>query len=77
MMTYVNLDAELFDKLHGFSEPLAIRDQNGRVVALVTPTPEGAGSFPIGISEEELEDRRKNPGRLYTTAEVIEHLESL
>jgi hypothetical protein len=73
------IDDAFRDKLIGLKEPIELHDSFGLVVATVTPVDDAAtdvGAEPR-ISEEEREERRKQPGRGYTTAEVLKHLESL
>ena len=75
-MNKITIDNEMRDRLDGLVRPVKLCDEDGRVVAVVTPVHDSSLLEPQ-ISKEELEDRFKNPGRLYTTVEVLAHLKSL
>ncbi len=77
-MTRITLDADLRNRLHDLSQPLELCDESGRVLARVLPVIDPAlyeGLEPR-ISAEEVQRRRQNKGKTYTTAEVLAHLES-
>jgi hypothetical protein len=68
----------LKEKLANLDEPIALCDEEGRVIARIVPVPDPAWyDLEPKMSEEELEELFANPGRLYTTAEVLAYLESL
>ena len=73
------IDDILRDQLIGLHDTIELCDASGLVIAKVTPVNDAATyrGFEPRISREELETRRKSPGRGYTTAEVLKHLESL
>jgi hypothetical protein len=78
-MTRITLDAELRNKLLDLTHPLELCDETGRVVAHLLPAIDRSlyeGLEPQ-ISNEELQRRKQNKGKAYTTAEVLAHLESL
>lgn len=77
-MTKVILDPELRERLHGLTHQIELCDESGRTLAYVLPSEdylrwayEWARSQ---ISDEELEEARREPGGR-TTAEVLEWLE--
>jgi hypothetical protein len=77
-MKKVLFDAVLKEKLSDLDEPIELCDEEGRVVARILPMPDpDRDDLVPPISDEELRERLDNPGRLYTTAEVIAYLESL
>lgn len=78
-MTRVQLDDQLRAKLLNLASPLELCDETGRVVARVLPSydPSEFGPLEPQISREELERRKQNKGKTYTTEEVIEYLERL
>jgi hypothetical protein len=71
-MTRIVIDDVLREKLRGFTEPLDLCDDKGRVLARMVPV----ADVPIYVgrecplSREEIEDRVKNPGKLYTGDEI-------
>ena len=78
-MTRITVDEALRGKLHNLSEPVELCDESGRVLGRFSPAFDPAlyeGLEPQ-ISKEELDRRRKNKGKTYTTAEVLAHLEKL
>jgi len=78
-MTKVILDTVLREKLLDLSQPLELCDESGRVLAHLLPAVNSAlyeGLEPQ-ISREELQRRKQNKGKTYTTAEVLAHLEKL
>lgn len=77
-MIRVIVDSELRAKLHNLSTPLQLCDENGNVLATVTPAsnPDEWVKVEPEISEEEMEKRR-NSKKWYTTKEVLEYLENL
>lgn len=76
-MTRVAIDEALRAKLHNLTTPLELCDDKGNVLAILWPTP--TPSIYVGrecpLSPEEIEDRVKNPGRLYTGEEIDALLE--
>ncbi|MGL4554678.1 MAG: hypothetical protein ACRC33_26225 [Gemmataceae bacterium] len=76
-MARIVIDDVLKAKLQGLAVPLDLCDETGRVVAQVFPVPK----VPIYVgmecplSQEEIEERIKNPGKLYTGAEIDAMLE--
>jgi hypothetical protein len=74
-MKKVLYDAVLKEKLPDLYEPIALCDEEGHVLARILPMPDP--DWEPQISEEELRRRFDEPGRLYTTAEVLAYLESL
>jgi len=66
------------ERLLNLSEMIEVVDSTGRVIWLFVPqfkpTPE---EMKPDISEEELTRRLTTPGKFYTTAEVLAHLEKL
>ncbi len=76
-MTRIVLDAALASKLMNITEPVELCDEAGCFVGRFLPTPDLdtlERALPE-LSEEELERRRNEP--VYTTDEVIAHLENL
>ena len=78
-MTRIVVDALLRERLQGFAAPLELCDDEGRVLARLTPVydPEEYDPLDPPISEEELDRREKSSDRRYTTEEVLRHLEQL
>jgi hypothetical protein len=76
-MVKVTLDKAMIEKLRGLKSPLLLCDESGETLARVVPADIDPKMLEPQISDEELEDRFKNPGRLYTTQEVLAHLRSL
>jgi hypothetical protein len=78
-MTRITLDAELRQRLLDLSAPLELCDESGAVVARVVP----AHSLDLylnpepEVSEKEIQRRRREKGKTYSTAEVLARLESL
>jgi hypothetical protein len=71
-------DAILEERLSDLNAPIERCDEEGRVLARVLPVPDPARDIvEPQISKEELMRRKAEPGRLYTTAEVLAYLESL
>jgi hypothetical protein len=77
-MKKVLYDAVLREKLSDLESLVELCDEEGRVIACIVPVPDASweGLEPK-LSEEEWRRRLANPGRLYTTAEVLAYLESL
>lgn len=75
-MTRVIIDAALRAKLHDFSEPLVLCDQQGQVFGHFVPAVDFSQWEPVspGASEEELDRRARSSERRYSTAEVLAHL---
>ena len=78
-MSRIVIDDVLREKLTGLKETVELCDASGLVVAKVTPVNDAATyrGYEPRLSREEIEERSKNIGRTYTTAEVLKHLESL
>jgi hypothetical protein len=90
-MTRVVADDMLRTKLCDLTQPVEICDNAGRVLGHFMPgavdlydkTGNVLGCFLAyegrepQISSEELQRRRQNKGKTYTTAEVLAHLEKL
>jgi hypothetical protein len=78
-MTRIYVDADLRSKLLDLRQPLELCDESGRVLARVLPAfdPSLYENLEPQISREELERRKQNKGKTYTTAEVLAHLEKL
>jgi hypothetical protein len=78
-MTRILVDEVLRSRLLNLDRRIELCDESGRVVARVLPTYDSSkfeGLEPQ-ITKEELERRKQNKGKTYTTAEVIAHLEKL
>ena len=69
-MTKILLDTPLRNKLLNLAHSLELCDENGQVLAVVTPFRQKGPN----ISEEEL-DRRELETESCTTAELLAHLE--
>jgi hypothetical protein len=78
-MTRVIVDAALLSRLHNLTQPLELCDDSGRILARILPAvdPSLYEGLEPQISREELEQRKNNKGKTYTTAEVLAHLEKL
>jgi hypothetical protein len=78
-MTRVVINDTLRTMLHDLSQPLELCDESGRVLARLLPTVDAAQYENLGpqISREELQRRKQNKGKTFTTAEVLAHLEKL
>lgn len=74
-MSRIVLDQETIDKLGGIKETTILCDPQGRAIGILGPTSDK--HLQPQISDEEIDRRIKNPGRRYTTEEVLKHLESL
>jgi hypothetical protein len=72
-MTRIRVDAALRQKLGGLTSEVELCDEAGNVLAKVVPVPEQVIWDPLtpDISEEELQRRIQNPGKYYTTAELL------
>ncbi len=77
-MTRIILDAALREKLNNLLQPMELCDEEGRVLARLTPVYDPAEYGPLEpqISEEELR-RREQSHKWYTTEQVLAHLKSL
>jgi hypothetical protein len=73
-MSRVTIDDETLKKLSGPGKTTLLCDSKGNVVGMLAPNREL--QLQPQISEEEFQ-RRLREGRTYTTAEVLEYLESL
>jgi hypothetical protein len=78
-MTRITLDSDLRHKLLNLSQPLELCDESGRVLARVLPTidPSPYEGLEPQISKEELQRRKQQKGKTYSTAEVLAYLEIL
>jgi len=78
-MTRVVVDDSLRTKLLNFCEPLELCDESGQVLARLLPKidPSQYEGLESPLSKEELQRRKLNKGKTYTTAEVLAHLENL
>jgi hypothetical protein len=78
IMTRIIYDAALKEKLPNLDEPIELCDAEGHVLAriqrVLDPAPDDREPR---INEEELERRFAEPGKTYTTAEVLASLEQL
>lgn len=74
-MSRIVLDQETIDKLGGIKGTTIICDSHGRAIGILSPTSDK--QLQPQISDEEIDRRIKNPGRRYSTEEVLKHLESL
>ncbi len=77
-MTRIVLDPAMREKLCNLDQPLALCNEEGRVLAHLTPVYDPAEYGPLEpqISEEELR-RRQQSDKWYSTEEVLAHLKSL
>jgi hypothetical protein len=77
-MTRIRVDDVLRSKLHNFTEPIEICDDQGNVLAWLEPAPDPSQFEPREpqISEEELQRREKST-EWYTTEQVLAHLKKL
>lgn len=78
-MTRVLVDEMLMKKLHNLAEPLEFFDSAGRILGKYLPraAENEEGPFEPQVSDEELTRRYQNPGKCYTTTEVLEYLRKL
>lgn len=78
-MTRIILDDVLREKLRNLAEPLELCNDQGRVVARLTPVYDPAEYGPLEpqVTEEELRRREQAGEKRYTTAEVLAYLEKL
>jgi hypothetical protein len=78
-MTQLIVDADLLRKLRNLTEPLELIDEAGRPLGRVLPAvgPERFEGLEPRITREEMERRKQNKGKTYTTAEVLKYLENL
>ena len=74
-MSRIVLDQDTIDKLGGIKETTILCDPQGRAIGILGPTSDK--QLQPQISDEELDRRIKNPGKLYTTEEVLDYLKSL
>ena len=77
-MTRIRVDDVLRNKLHNFTEPVEICDENNNVIARVEPVIDLSQYEPWvpDFDEEELR-RQEQSDKLYTTAEVLARLKKL
>jgi hypothetical protein len=78
-MTRVVVDEILRNKLHNLLEPIELCDESGQVIGRVLPVPspteyEGLES---PLSKEELQRRKQNKGKTFSTAELLARLEQV
>ncbi len=78
-MTRLTLGPDLRSKLMNLTEPLELCDETGRVLAHLLPKmdPVLYEGLEPQITREEMQRRKQNKGKTYTTAEVLAHLEKL
>jgi hypothetical protein len=78
-MTRITLDMDLRSRLLNLTQPLELCDESGRVLARLLPTidPSLYEGLEPQINREEMQRRKQNKGKTYTTAEVLAHLEKL
>ncbi len=77
-MTRILYDATLREKLPNLDEPIELCDEEGHVLARIQRVLDPAlDDREPRISMEELRHRIANPGKTYTTAEVLAYLEQL
>jgi hypothetical protein len=81
-MEHIVADEALLSRFHGFMEPVEIRDPEGNLIGVYTPnvTPEMKAMYERAVELfdwEEIDRRRKNPGKMYTYEEVMARLRSL
>ncbi|MCI0640517.1 MAG: hypothetical protein L0Y72_12740 [Gemmataceae bacterium] len=69
------LDSELRSKLLDLTDSLELCDEDGKVLALVTPCANGSPTEPGPLSAEEFERIQLEPD--FSTAEVLAYLEKL
>jgi hypothetical protein len=76
-MKRVLYDAVLREKLPDLESLVELCDEEGRVIARIVPVPDPSWyDLEPKISEEEWKKRLANPGKFYTTAEVLAYLET-
>jgi hypothetical protein len=78
-MTRIIVDALLRERLQNLAAPLELCNDEGRVLARLTPVydPNEYGPLEPQVSEEELDRRSKSPEKRYTTEEVLRHLKQV
>lgn len=76
-MNRILLDTALRQKLGNLEEPFVLCDESGRTLGQFVPTFDQAAfeGLDSPISREELQKRKQNKGRTYSTAEVLAQLE--
>ncbi len=76
-MTQIIVDEVLRNKLNGLTQPLELCNDQGQVVARVIPVTDSVSDERLESphSKEEIQRRKQNKGKTYTTAEVLAHLE--
>ena len=76
-MKKILYDAVLRERLSNLDAPVELCDEDGRVLARVVPVPDPSRDIAEPqITREEFMRRIAEPGRPYTTAEVLAYLES-
>jgi hypothetical protein len=73
-MNAITLDSNLRHQLPDLTQPFAIRDESGQIVGRYIPA---SAKLEPPLSPEEIERRKQNKGKTYTTAEALAHLEKL
>ena len=78
-MTRVIVDDALLARLHKLAQPVELCDKSGHVLGCFVPAldPKLYDGLEPQISPEELQRRKQNKGKTYTTAEVLARLEKL
>jgi len=80
-MDKLTIDSSLRDRLGGLQSGLELCDETGQTLGYFVPVvhddPELYRRAAAQISDEELERRRREPGKRRTTQEVLERLEKM
>jgi hypothetical protein len=78
-MLRITIDPPTCEKLRRLMEATELCDESGRVVGRFFPVydAENYEGLEPRISKEELQRRKEDKGKTYTTAEVLAHLEKL
>lgn len=77
-MSQIVFDEVLRSKLGDLRVPVEMCDENGKVIARVTPVydPDRFGPLEPQVSTDEL-DRRRESRKWHTTDDVLQHLRTL
>jgi hypothetical protein len=77
-MTKMILNSALRHQLPDLSQPFQVVDETGKPLGRFVPAEECAGTqMNPPLSREQIDNRKKNKGKTYTTEEVLAHLEQL
>jgi hypothetical protein len=71
-MTRITLDSNLRHKLPDVTQPFVVCDEAGNLLGRFIPA-----RLEPPLSRDEIEERKQNKGKAYTTAEVLAHLEKM